>query len=113
VLVVDDQEDVRAFLLTALAQEGYEVTLASCARDGLTCLQRVHYNLVLSDYSMPGGSGTWMLDEAARRGLLVGTPAAIVTAHRGIGVLTNYAVFEKPLELEEFLEAVRRLAPHR
>src|SRR3954466_9866557 len=81
ILVVEDQDDVRGLLVTALEIEGHEVDEASNARDGLQRLQATHYDLVLSDFAMPGGTGTWMLHEAERLGLLNRTKALIVTAH--------------------------------
>src|SRR5262245_46664206 len=65
ILVVEDQDDVRRMLVTALQIDGHHVEEANCARDGLRCLQAAHYDLVLSDYSMPGQTGGWMLNEAS------------------------------------------------
>jgi DNA-binding NtrC family response regulator len=109
ILVVEDQEDVRRMLVTALEIEGHAVTEAANARDGLKRLQEARYNLVLSDYAMPGGTGTWMLHEATRQGLMEGTVALIVTAHPDIRELADVEVISKPLDLDFFLEQVRRL----
>lgn len=109
ILVVEDQDDVRRMLATALQIDGYEVSEASSAAEGLSCLRQARYNLVLSDYAMPGGTGTWMLQEAARQGLLEDTPALIVTAHRGVGAPTGVEVVSKPLDLDAFLAQVRRI----
>ena len=57
-------------LVMALQIEGHEVDQASSAHEGLSRLQSGHYDLVLSDYAMPGQTGAWMLNEAARQGLL-------------------------------------------
>jgi len=109
ILVVEDQADVRALLTTALEIEGHGVDEASNAREGLACLQRGHYDLVLSDYAMPGETGAWMLYEAERLGLLAGTAALIVTAHPDARELWNHDVVPKPLDLDLFLEQVRRI----
>lgn len=109
ILVVEDQDDVRRLLVTALEIEGYAVDEASNARDGLKSLQQARYNLVLSDYAMPGGTGTWMLHEATRQGLLEGTLALIVTAHPEARELSQVDVVQKPLDLDRFLEQVRRV----
>ena len=109
ILVVEDQEDVRRMLVTALELEGHIVDDAATAADGLRHLQQTRYNLVLSDYAMPGGTGTWMLHEATRQGLMDGAVALIVTAHPDVRELGNVAVISKPLDLDEFLEQVRRI----
>ena len=109
ILVVEDQDDVRRMLATALEIDGYEVSQASSAAEGLSCLRQARYNLVLSDYAMPGGTGTWMLQEAAQQGLLDDTAALIVTAHRGVGAPTGVEVVTKPLDLDAFLTQVKRI----
>jgi DNA-binding NtrC family response regulator len=109
ILVVEDQDDVRRMVVTALEIEGYDVDEAVNAREGLKRLSEARYNLVLSDYAMPGGTGTWMLHEATRRGLLEHTVALIVTAHPDQRDLTDVSVISKPLDLDYFLEQIRRL----
>ena len=109
ILVVEDQEDVRRMLVTALEIEGHRVDAASNAADGLKRLSQARYNLVLSDYAMPGGTGTWMLHEASRLGLMDATVALIVTAHPEVNELTGVEVIPKPLDLDFFLEQVRRV----
>lgn len=109
ILVVEDQEDVRRMLVTALEIDGHQVEEAANAREGLNRLQEGRYDLVLSDYAMPGGTGTWMLNEADRRGLLDGTVALIVTAHPDVRELADVEVISKPIDLDRFLEQVRRI----
>ena len=109
ILVVEDQDDVRRMLVTALEIEGYRVDEACCAADGLARLQAHRYQLVLSDYAMPGGTGTWMLHEATRQGLMNDTVALIVTAHPDVRDLAAVEVIPKPLDLDFFLAQVRRI----
>lgn len=109
ILVVEDQADVRMMLVTALRMEGYSVDQAADAHDGLERLGAGRYHLVLSDYAMPGGTGTWMLEEAARTGRLGDTPALILTAHAGVADLADVEVVPKPLDFDRFLEQVRQV----
>src|SRR5688500_15417693 len=63
VLVVDDEDPIRGFVVLTLAQEGYAVVEAS---DGATALARIYEaapSLILLDMRMPGMDG-W---EFARR----------------------------------------------
>jgi two-component system response regulator GlrR len=114
ILIVEDQEDVRRMMATALEIEGYRVDEAANAQDGLRQLRARHYDLVLSDYAMPGGTGSWMLSEAERLGLMCQTSALIVTAHPDVHELANVAVINKPLDLDYFLDEVRnRVGPSR
>lgn len=109
ILVVEDQEDVRRMLATALQMEGHVVDEAATAADGLKCLEQSRYDLVLSDYAMPGGTGAWMLHEASQLGLMKHTIALIVTAHPDLRDLGNVEVITKPLDLDKFLEQVRHI----
>ena len=107
--MVEDQDDVRRMLVTALEIDGHQVDEADSAPAGLRMLHAGHYQLVLSDYAMPGGTGAWMLHEANRLGLMEDSVALIITAHPDVPDLANVEVISKPLDLDFFLEQVRRL----
>ena len=109
ILIVEDQDDVRRMLATALGIEGHQVDEAGTAAEGLKCLQQTSYDLVLTDYAMPGGTGTWMLQEASRQGLMSGTVALIVTAHPDVRELQDVEVISKPLDLDNFLNQVKHI----
>lgn len=109
VLVVEDQDDVRRLLVTALQIEGHEVDEAANAIDGLARLREARYNLILTDYAMPGGTGTWMLHEANREGLLRDSVSLVVTAHSDARELSSFDVIPKPLDLDNFLDQVHRV----
>jgi two-component system response regulator GlrR len=110
ILVVEDQEDVRLMLMTVLQMEGYQVREAGNALEGLEALRARRYDLVLTDYAMPGGTGTWMLQQAARDGRLDRTPALVVTANPElVRPATDFTVVGKPIDLDRFLEQVKRI----
>ena len=96
-------------LVTALELDGYRVDEAANAAEGLNRLHQARYNLVLSDYAMPGNTGTWMFHEATRLGLLEGAAAVIVTAQPFVREMPGIAVITKPFNLDKFLEQVGRL----
>jgi CheY-like chemotaxis protein len=109
ILIVEDQDDVRQMLVTALTIEGHQVDQAVNGAEGLDRLKRGRYQLVLSDYAMPGHTGSWMLREASRLGLLDHTAAVILTAHPDIDPVPGVVVIRKPLDLDDFLEQLRKL----
>ena len=108
VLLVDDDDGVRQMLTLALEAEGFVVTPVASAEEGLTALRQDEFDAVLTDYALPGGDGAWMLREAARTGRLMDTPAFIVTGHHDVVVSEGFAVFPKPLDLDDLLREVRR-----
>ena len=63
VLVIDDDPDVRGFIVNSLEEQGYRVREASNGREGLAALEREIPDLVILDFIMPGLSGA----DVARR----------------------------------------------
>jgi PAS domain S-box-containing protein len=57
VLVIDDDPDVRGFVVAALEEQGYRVREASNGRDGLASIEKEIPDLVVLDFIMPGLSG--------------------------------------------------------
>src|SRR5256885_1680204 len=56
ILIVDDEEPVRKLLTLELCNE-YACTSASSAQEAMKLLATNSFELLLSDISMPGGSG--------------------------------------------------------
>jgi len=84
ILVIDDEEGVRDVLGRVLQNEGYRVTLAKTARKGLEEFNQAHFDLVLTDLTMPEMSG-WQLAQRIKEihpsvsvGLITG--GAVVTS---------------------------------
>jgi len=67
VLVIDDDQEVRAFLAEALTGLGYSVDQAEDGTLGLEQLERKPPDLLLLDYAMPGRNGAEIAAEARKR----------------------------------------------
>lgn len=105
ILVVEDDPDIRQVLGELLADEGFEVVEAGCGDEGLRRLHAEPFDLVVSDYSLPGKDGTAMLREAARDGCLRGR-AILMTAHPLPVVDEWVKLLRKPLDLDELLDEI-------
>jgi two-component system, cell cycle response regulator len=57
VLIVDDDEIVRAHLSALLKKSHYDVHVAASAEDALNILETLHCQIVLTDWQMPGMDG--------------------------------------------------------
>lgn len=79
ILVVDDQESMRALLQDMLEVIGYEVTLAEGGEQALQILQEEDFHLVLSDLNMPGMDGTALL--RAIKSSMPDLPVVIITGY--------------------------------
>ncbi len=67
ILVVDDEQAIRALLAGYLAQRGFETITAGDGGQALEFLRQDNFNLVLSDVRMPGMDGFTLLGEISRR----------------------------------------------
>ena len=64
ILIVDDEEIIRALLSEILSDEGFEVTTASDGNEAIELLNSDQFDLVISDMVMPGVGGIEVLQEA-------------------------------------------------
>ena len=70
VLIVDDSRAFRLILTRVLRQAGYDavVTEAATGEEGLAQLDGQQFDLILSDWNMPGMGGLGMLEKAREGG---------------------------------------------
>jgi CheY-like chemotaxis protein len=113
ILLVEDDDDTRQLLAVALEAQGYRVAQAGDAERGLEALRGGHFDMVLSDYDLPGKTGAAMLRDAHRAGLLDGASTLIVTAHPDPDGVEDVTLVRKPLDLEKFLLQVRGILDSR
>lgn len=108
ILIVEDDEDLRRLLRTALALAGYDVVEAG---DGLEALQRIEEappRLVVLDLMLPGFSGVMVREELAAHALTRHIPVVVITGTEAPEDLDVDCVLRKPVAVEELLAAVRR-----
>lgn len=114
VLVIDDDPDVRGFIVATLEEQGYRVREASDGREGLAALERDRPDLVVLDFIMPGLSGA----DVARRILHKhpGQPILFVSGYSETEAVKRTApdapLLAKPFRAEVLQKAVRRALAH-
>ena len=114
ILLVDDDAELLKALMKVLEKEGYTVLpmpdANSAVRHVNTTKQR--FDLVITDVSMPGLSGTSLL--AAFKTAFPKTPVIIITAFADWGQYMNalregaFEYLYKPVEKDQLLAAVQR-----
>lgn len=111
ILVVDDDAQVRATIVSALTELGYAVSEAS---GGVPALEAVRgddrIDLVILDYVMPGMDGAEVAREIAR--IDPDLPVIFSTGHAALRALRSATgedvrVLEKPFTLDELDELLR------
>jgi len=113
ILVVDDNIDLRIMVSKMLSRLGYEVSSADNAENGLGVLFKNKFDLVLSDYEMPGMDGIAFACSVKKSSPR--TPVVIMT---GAGKDTVYSrkstavdeVISKPFTLSEIDEMIQNLS---
>jgi signal transduction histidine kinase len=60
ILVVDDDDEVRSFVVASLSADGHEVLEAADGSTGLQVFDTGHFDLVMLDFAMPGMNGAEM-----------------------------------------------------
>ena len=117
ILVVDDEAHVRSMIGATLEHRGYDVQLATSARDALETLERDAFDLVLTDIVMRDGNGIAMLE--CIRAQQPNLPVVVVTAIHDISVAIDsmrrgaYDYLLKPFEREHLASTVERALDHR
>jgi PAS domain S-box-containing protein len=111
VLIVDDDEDVRRWLASAVAGLGYGVVEAADGPAGLRALDGApgdglggRPDLLLVDFAMPGMTGAEVVEAA--QGARPGLPAILVTGYAEAEALDRLAakgvaVLRKPFDLDD------------
>jgi CheY-like chemotaxis protein len=113
-LVVEDSPELAALMRLALETEGYAVDLSRTAEDGLHLLQSGRYDLVISDYMLPGRTGTWLMREALQRRLLHGAATLLVTAQPDApDIAPGQSIVAKPFDFDQFLPQIRAILANR
>ncbi len=110
VVVIDDEADVRRFLVAVLEKNGYETSTAADGREGLELVRAEKPDLIILDLMMPNQSGTDFYRNLSKSKELAGTPVIIVsgTPGRHLAVKKPAAVFDKPIKPPEFIAAVNK-----
>lgn len=110
VLVVEDDDAIRRLLGLYLVQAGHAVHLAADATHALDELTHHPFDLVVTDYSMPGLSGMDLVERVAT--LHPGLPVVLISGAPPEGIdwaaqVVLRAIVTKPFARERLLGVVR------
>lgn len=111
ILVVEDEEDLRAVVREILRDEGYAVLEAPHGLAMLEVLGRERVDLVLMDVMMPGGDGRDAYRELRARPDLPMVPVVMMSAvmHAEAQDASLAGFLRKPFDLDQLLDIVRSL----
>ena len=115
ILLVEDEDAVRAFAIRALSSRGYTVVEADSGESALAVMeeQTEPFDLILSDVVMPEMDGPTMLRELRKRG--VKTRVIFVSGYaedafeKNLEGQTDFAFLPKPFSLKQLVEKVKEV----
>jgi signal transduction histidine kinase len=108
VLVIDDEADIRDLVAESLTSQGHQITVAAGGREGLARFAAGHYDMVVTDLSMPDLDG-WEVARAIKssRGE---TPVLLLTgmadAMDPSAAMLVDGILKKPFDLDDLTAAV-------
>jgi CheY-like chemotaxis protein len=110
ILVIDDEADVRAFLTTLLQEMGYRTVTANNGLHGLDVAKSEKPDLITLDLAMPDQTGTEFYKRMSRDKDLSAIPIIVISglAGRNLAVKSPIAVFDKPIDAQEFIDVVQK-----
>jgi|SRR3954467_10821088 CheY-like chemotaxis protein len=115
ILVVDDEPFVCDAVKLMLEFDGHTVETASHGKEALEVFQKSKFDLVITDWKMPGMSGDQLAD--AVKQLLPGQPVVMITAHAemlqtsSISLKSVDAIVPKPFLLDDLRKAIAKVTP--
>jgi len=113
VLVVDDEDDIRALIDEILSEEGYSVTVAANAAAAREARDNGRHDLILLDIWMPDTDGISLLREWSEQDAL-DCPVVMMSGHGSVDTAVEATrlgasdFVEKPLSLAKLLRTVER-----
>ena len=108
VLILDDEKHTVTFFETLLRKNGYQPIPANSVEEALEAAHRDKPDLVILDLLMPKRTGTDFARKLSRDKDLKHIPIIVVSglAGRDLAVRKPAAVFDKPVDPDQFLKAV-------
>jgi DNA-binding NtrC family response regulator len=117
ILLIEDQQEVRESLQQMLDIEGHRVQGASSAEEGFNWLQRKRFDLVVTDYQLPGLDGFEVVKTVCQSDPQL--PVILMTAYHSTDRVIDatqlgaYDYITKPIDPPEFLEKVKQAVASR
>jgi CheY-like chemotaxis protein len=116
ILVVDDDEDIRTFLLALFADHGAGLCEAADGDEAMEMARTKHPDLITLDLSMPGRDGVSTFCDLRDDPLTSDIPVCIVTGHPEIRrviydrpVTAPEGFVCKPVDPDELVRTARRI----
>lgn len=112
ILIVEDDEDIGAFLVQAITNEtSYKALLARHGFEALKVAREIKPDLLILDYQLPGMNGLELYDRLQAIEDREAVPAIMMSALLPTRELDVREIFgiRKPFELQDLFDAIEKL----
>lgn len=112
ILIIDDEETTRDLLKLFLKEKGFETIVAKDGRSGIDKIKGERFDVILTDFIMPGIDGIGVLKEVSA--LKINTPVILITAFANVRSAVEamkvgaFDYIAKPFNLDEILIVINR-----
>ncbi|MDY7031850.1 MAG: sigma-54 dependent transcriptional regulator [Thermodesulfobacteriota bacterium] len=112
ILIIDDEENMRHMLSTLLGKEGFNIVTASSGKEGMKCLEKADFDVILCDVRMPEMDGLAFLKEL--QGKKTESPVIMMSGYGTIDTaieamkLGAYDYISKPFKPDEIILTLKK-----
>ena len=117
--MIDDEETILQLIQEVLRREGHKVDSATDGQAALEMIGKKHYDVIISDWKMPGLNGMQIYEDlfarnpVTARQMLFMTGDVIKSTFQDFLVKHDLTCLPKPFSVWEFRAAVARLGTGR
>jgi len=118
ILITEDNEKNRKLMREVLRVKGYQILETETAEEGIRIAQESRPALILMDLQLPGMNGITALgalraDPRTSQIPVIAVTASVMSHHRSQIMAAGFDGYQpKPLNVKEFLQAVRDALDH-
>jgi two-component system response regulator ArlR len=111
ILIIDDNEAFLRFLAIVLQKKGHTIETAKNGEEGIRKIKNNDYNLIITDFDMPGMSGKDVLSETRK---IKGVELPVICITGKPWTIEDHLfdkVFSKPLNQKQLFETISKITP--
>jgi DNA-binding response OmpR family regulator len=115
ILLIDDDEIIQKVLIKILQQHGFNVVFGIDGREGLSKLDSMKFDLVITDIMMPYLNGFELIQELKKHPNTINSKVVVIssiTHEASIKDSMNLGVdfyIPKPIVIDNFIEQIKEL----
>jgi CheY-like chemotaxis protein len=111
ILVIDDDEHIREYLVSLFSNNGYDVAVAEDGKKGLARAKKMRPDLITLDIEMPGEWGPRFYHRLSQEAELKAIPVIVISGLPGHqrAVEKAAACVSKPFDRDKLLKIVEQI----